>query len=180
MQLSIRPWTEADASVIAEALNDAGVTDNLRDGLPTPYTEADARDYIAFAQTAGEGAYAFAIAEDGVAVGSIQLTRQQNIHRRTAELGYYVVRRRWGAAFRNGRGWRYVNIIGDRERYDREKVLKFIGLVMWAFAVSMGGLWLLAGLFDSFALFYAGLIASLAVAIFTLVYMNTGARFLKK
>lgn len=75
MQLSIRPWTEADAPVIAEALNDAGVTDNLRDGLPTPYTEADARDYIAFAQTAGEGAYAFAIAEDGVAVGSIQLTR---------------------------------------------------------------------------------------------------------
>ncbi len=97
MQLSIRPWTEADAPVIAEALNDAGVTDNLRDGLPTPYTEADARDYIAFAQTAGEGAYAFAIAEDGVAVGSIQLTKQQNIHRRTAELGYYVVRRRWGA-----------------------------------------------------------------------------------
>lgn len=85
-----------------------------------------------------------------------------------------------GAAFRNGRGWRYVNIIGGRERYDREKVLKFIGLVMWAFAVSMGGLWLLAGLFDSFALFYAGLIASIAVAIFTLVYMNTGARFLKK
>lgn len=39
-----------------------------------------------------------------------------------------------GAAFRNGRGWRYVNIIGGRERYDREKVLKFIGLVMWALA----------------------------------------------
>ena len=54
MQLSIRPWTEADAPVIAEALNDAGVTDNLRDGLPTPYTEADARDYIAFAQTAAK------------------------------------------------------------------------------------------------------------------------------
>lgn len=97
MQPSIRPWTEADAPAIVEAMNDAGVTDNLRDGLPKPYTEADARDYIAFAQTAGEGAYAFAIAEDGAAVGSVQLTRQQNIHRRTAELGYYVVRRRWGA-----------------------------------------------------------------------------------
>ena len=46
-----------------------------------------------------------------------------------------------------------MNIIGGRERYDREKVLKFIGLVMWAFAVSMGSLWLLAGLFDSFGLF---------------------------
>ena len=97
MQLSIRPWTEADAPVIAEALKAPGGTRNPRDGLPTPYTEADGRDYIAFAKTAGEGAYAFAIAEDGVAVGSIQLTRQQNIHRRTAELGYYVVRRRWGA-----------------------------------------------------------------------------------
>lgn len=97
MHLSIRPWEADDAPVIVEALSDTGVTDNLRDGLPKPYTEADARDYIAFAQTAGEGAYAFAIVVDGETVGSIQLTRQQNIHRRTAELGYYVVRRRWGS-----------------------------------------------------------------------------------
>lgn len=97
MHLSIRPWEADDAPVIVEALSDTGVTDNLRDGLPKPYTEADARDYIAFAQTAGEGAYVFAIVADGETVGSIQLTRQQNIHRRTAELGYYVVRRRWGS-----------------------------------------------------------------------------------
>lgn len=97
MHLSIRPWEADDAPVIVDALSDTGVTDNLRDGLPKPYTEADARDYIAFAQTAGEGAYAFAIVVDGETVGSIQLTRQQNIHRRTAELGYYVVRRRWGS-----------------------------------------------------------------------------------
>lgn len=97
MHLSIRPWEADDAPVIVEALSDTGVTDTLRDGLPKPYTEADARDYIAFAQTAGEGAYAFAIVVDGETVGSIQLTRQQNIHRRTAELGYYVVRRRWGS-----------------------------------------------------------------------------------
>lgn len=85
-----------------------------------------------------------------------------------------------GAAFRKGRGWRYVNIVGDRERYDRDKVLKFIGLVMWAFAVSCGGLWMLAGLFDNMSFFYAGIVATLAVAIFTLVYMNTGGRFIKK
>ena len=58
-----------------------------------------------------------------------------------------------GAAFRKGRGWRYVNIVGDRERYDREKVLKFIGLVMWAFAVCCGGLWMLAGLFENLEIF---------------------------
>ena len=96
MHVCIRPWTDADAPAIVEALSDAGVTDNLRDGLPKPYTEADARDYIAYARTAGEGACAFAIDAGGEAVGSIQLTRQGNIHRRTAELGYYVVRRLWG------------------------------------------------------------------------------------
>lgn len=81
MHVCIRPWTAADAPAIVEALSDAGVTDNLRDGLPKPYTEADARDYIAYARTAGEGAYAFAIDAGGEAAGSIQLTRQGNIHR---------------------------------------------------------------------------------------------------
>ena len=94
MAVGIRAWRPEDASVIVEALNDPGVTDNLRDGLPKPYTEADALEYIAAMQD--EGAYAFAITEDDIAVGSIQLSRQKNIHSRTAELGYYVVRRRWG------------------------------------------------------------------------------------
>ncbi len=94
MAVGIRPWRPGDAPVIVEALNDPGVTDNLRDGLPKPYTEADALKYIIASQE--EGAYAFAITEDGTAVGSIQLSRQGNIHSRTAELGYYVVRRCWG------------------------------------------------------------------------------------
>lgn len=94
MAVGIRQWRPGDAPVIVEALNDPGVTDNLRDGLPKPYTEADALKYIIASQE--EGAYAFAITEDGAEVGSIQLSRQGNIHSRTAELGYYVVRRCWG------------------------------------------------------------------------------------
>ena len=94
MAVGIRRWRAEDAAVIVEALSDMGVRDNLRDGLPSPYTEADALEYIAAVRD--EGAYAFAITEDDIAVGSIQLSRQGNIHSRTAELGYYVVRRRWG------------------------------------------------------------------------------------
>lgn len=94
MATGIRPWRPEDAPAIVEALNDPGVRDNLRDGLPWPYTEADALEYIAAMQD--EGAYAFAITEDDAAVGSIKLSRQGNIHSRTAELGCYVVRRRWG------------------------------------------------------------------------------------
>ena len=94
MAVGIRPWRPEDAPVIAEALGDPGVRDNLRDGLPWPYTEADALEFIAASQA--EGMYSFAITEDDIAVGSIKLSRQGNIHSRTAELGYYVVRRRWG------------------------------------------------------------------------------------
>ena len=65
MAVGIRPWRPGDAPVIVEALNDPGVTDNLRDGLPKPYTEADALKYIIASQE--EGAYAFAITEDGAA-----------------------------------------------------------------------------------------------------------------
>ena len=63
MAVGIRQWRPGDAPVIVEALNDPGVTDNLRDGLPKPYTEADALKYIIASQE--EGAYAFAITEDG-------------------------------------------------------------------------------------------------------------------
>ncbi len=94
MATGIRPWRPEDAPAIVEALNDPGVRDNLRDGLPWPYTAADALEYIAAMQD--EGAYAFAITEDDAAVGSIKLSRQGNIHSRTAELGCYVVRRLWG------------------------------------------------------------------------------------
>lgn len=53
MAVGIRAWRPEDASVIVEALNDPGVTDNLRDGLPKPYTEADALEYIAAMQDEG-------------------------------------------------------------------------------------------------------------------------------
>lgn len=42
----IRQWVAGDACDLAEALNNRNVQDNLRDGLPLPYTEKDAMDYI--------------------------------------------------------------------------------------------------------------------------------------
>lgn len=40
--------------------------------------------------------FAFAITADSKVVGSIGVFRQGNIHRRTAELGYYVAEEYWG------------------------------------------------------------------------------------
>jgi len=97
MEYGIRPWRLTDAAALAANLNDPMVQDNLRDGLPCPYTEEDARDYIGAMLSADpERVFAFAITADDVPIGSIGIFRQENIHSRTAELGYYIGRAYWG------------------------------------------------------------------------------------
>lgn len=40
--------------------------------------------------------FSFAITAEGKVVGSISASRQQNIYRQTAELGYYIAEEYWG------------------------------------------------------------------------------------
>lgn len=97
MECAIRTWRQSDAADLAEALNNPNILKNLRDGLPYPYTQADAEHYIHAMLCAESGSqYAFAIDVGGRAVGSIGVFRQANIHFRTAELGYYVAEPYWG------------------------------------------------------------------------------------
>ena len=97
MKVIIRPWETADAKSLAAALSNPHVLCRLRDGLPDPYTEQDAADYInAMRHADPNTTFAYAIDLDGSAVGSIGAFRQSNIHVRTAELGYYLAEEYWG------------------------------------------------------------------------------------
>lgn len=97
MQTIIRKWKETDAAALAAALSNQNILNNLRDGLPYPYTEKDALEYIRFIlNSAPNDTFAFAIDVDGKVVGSIGAFRQGNIHCRTAELGYYLAEEYWG------------------------------------------------------------------------------------
>lgn len=97
MDCTIRKWKMTDAADLAAAVNHLEILNNLRDGLPYPYTVADAEAYIASVLSdAQDGTYAFAIAVEGRAIGSISVHRQTNIHFRTAEIGYYLARQYWG------------------------------------------------------------------------------------
>ena len=97
MNCEIRKWRLSDAGDLAAALSNPRVLNNLRDGLPYPYTERDAEDYIRAMLSAEENStFAFAIAVDDRCVGSIGAFRQGNIHGRTAELGYYLAEEYWG------------------------------------------------------------------------------------
>lgn len=95
--VKIREWTVDDAETLAELLNDKRILDNLRDGLPYPYTENDALWYINSCLSADKNSnFCFAIVYNDKVVGSIGIFRQGNIHFRTAELGYYIGAEYWG------------------------------------------------------------------------------------
>ncbi len=96
MDCKIRKWQFDDAKSLSELLNNKKILDNLRDGLPFPYTEADARDYInAMLNANNNSVFAFAIEFDGEVVGSIGVFRKENIHFKTAEMGYYLGEKFW-------------------------------------------------------------------------------------
>ena len=97
MTCSIREWKLSDAKDLAAALSNRKIQDHLRDGLPYPYTEQDGVDYISHVLSADRNeTFAFAITIDGKVIGSIGVFRQGNIHRQTAELGYYIAEEYWG------------------------------------------------------------------------------------
>ena len=97
MNAVLRPWRLDDAADLARVLSNPKILDRLRDGLPYPYTADDARDYITSMLFADpRTTFARAVCCDGRVIGSIGAFRQGNVHRRTAELGYYLAEPYWG------------------------------------------------------------------------------------
>lgn len=46
MLCELRPWRMEDATELQKILNNKKILDNLRDGIPYPYTLADAKAFI--------------------------------------------------------------------------------------------------------------------------------------
>lgn len=103
MKYELRKWRLSDAKELAAALNNKRILNNLRDGLPFPYTEQDGRDYIIAMLSANENdTFAYAITAEDHVIGSIGAFRQSNIHSWTAELGYYLAEEYWGRGVMSG------------------------------------------------------------------------------
>lgn len=97
MECVLREWRPEDKTALAALLNNRKILDNLRDGLPYPYTERDAEDFIAAMRLSDRTkTFAFAIAAGDALAGSIGVFRCENIHARTAEMGYYIGETYWG------------------------------------------------------------------------------------
>lgn len=97
INVKLKEWELSDAKHLAAALSNTKVQDNLRDGLPYPYTEQDGREYISSILSADKNSvFAFAITANDKVIGCISAFRQENIHKQTAEIGYYIAEEYWG------------------------------------------------------------------------------------
>ena len=97
MKCEIRAFSIDDAEELAAALNNKKILNNLRDGIPFPYTVNDARDYINATLNADKDKeYVFGIVADDRVIGCTGVFRKDNVHSRTAEVGYYVAESYWG------------------------------------------------------------------------------------
>lgn len=90
----LRPWRDEDVGDLVRHADDREVWLNLRDRFPHPYTAADAREWIRAAR-AQRPVQSFAIVVEGRAGGGIGIHPMTDVHRRTAEIGYWLGRAYW-------------------------------------------------------------------------------------
>lgn len=91
----VRSFSAGDADAIATYANNRHISINLRDRFPYPYTRADAELFLdaAWAQQPESD---FAIASRREVIGGIGYHRQSDVHRLTAEIGYWLGEPFWG------------------------------------------------------------------------------------
>jgi [ribosomal protein S5]-alanine N-acetyltransferase len=91
----LRDWQLDDAPSIAQYADNHKIWQHLRDGFPHPYHLHDAEVFIERVNQAIPKAV-FAIATESEAIGSIGLMLGEDVHRFTAEMGYWLAEPFWG------------------------------------------------------------------------------------
>lgn len=92
---TIRPWRLDDAESLAKHANNRKVWLALRDLFPHPYSVNDAHEFLERSITE-RPATNFCIEVDGAAAGGIGIRLHRDVHRHTAELGYWLGESFWG------------------------------------------------------------------------------------
>ena len=92
---NVRSWEWRDRDAIVRHANNRNVSINLRDRFPFPYTMRDARNWLEHVINY-QPETNFAIDVAGEAVGGIGFTLQDDVARRSAEIGYWLGEGFWG------------------------------------------------------------------------------------
>jgi [ribosomal protein S5]-alanine N-acetyltransferase len=92
----LRPWSFGDAAKIALIADNKKIADNLRDGLPNPYSLKDAYDWLNLILPENNPPRYFAITIAKQVVGSIGLVSKTDIYRKNFEIGFFISEKWWG------------------------------------------------------------------------------------
>ena len=97
MHFSLRPFTINDLDSLVKYANNPNIANNLTDKFPYPYTKENGKMLIEFA-TKNTPTTIFSIDINGEVCGGIGIHPQEDVHRKNAELGYWLAEPFW----RNG------------------------------------------------------------------------------
>ncbi|MCE3282197.1 MAG: family N-acetyltransferase [Chitinophagaceae bacterium] len=92
----LRTWRIEDAEQLAQIANNREVWRNLRDRFPHPYTIQDAHERIYTLADEPPPRTNYCIEYQGKVAGSIGVMPQDDIYRKTIEIGYFVGEPFWG------------------------------------------------------------------------------------
>ena len=100
----LRPWNISDLDNLVRFANNKKIADNLSDAFPHPYSREDGIAYItahhpdrvSHPDGVSQPGSVFAIEVNGIACGSIGIFPQTDLHRKNAELGYWLAEDYWG------------------------------------------------------------------------------------
>ncbi len=95
MDIKLRALNSEDIPQLARLANNFKVWENLRDLFPHPYSESDAAFFIDLCSK-HDPQQNFAIEYQGELCGVIGLTPQQDVYRKTSEIGYWLGEPFWG------------------------------------------------------------------------------------
>ena len=90
----LRPWSEDDLVTIVKYANNEKIANNLTDGFPPPYYEKDARFFLDLIQKSKD--LILCIEVNGEFAGSVGIHLKKDIHRKNAEIGYWLAEPYWG------------------------------------------------------------------------------------
>ena len=92
----LRPWSISDAPKLAVLADNKKISDNLRDGLPFPYTLDDAKNWLNIILPENNPPRFFAITLNKQLVGSIGIVSKTDIYRKNFEIGFFISEDFWG------------------------------------------------------------------------------------
>lgn len=92
---ALRPWRLDDGPALQRAADDRRIARTLRDSFPWPYTLAEADRWLLWATTRIP-VRELAVTVDDVPVGGIGYVVGEDVHHRSAEVGYWLAPAWWG------------------------------------------------------------------------------------